>query len=210
MNSQTERFQFAGPGRRASRCCATTPAGRAARHWPSSRIRIRCSAAPWTTRWCRRWRAPSCSAAGPRCASTSAASAPAKARTTKAAAKPQDLLAVVDAGGAAGAAGAGRLFVRRLRHGAARCRRSGRQREIERIVLVGTAASRFPVPPLPPEAHERTLVDPWRAGRHGAAVRRAGLGAAAVTSRYGRSRGRAFLSRTIAASEKPGGAPPPS
>ena len=31
-------------------------------------------------------------------------------------------------------------------------------REIERIVLVGTAASRFQVPPLPPEAHERTLV----------------------------------------------------
>ncbi|MCG2594985.1 alpha/beta hydrolase [Ramlibacter sp. XY19] len=31
-------------------------------------------------------------------------------------------------------------------------------REIERIVLVGTAASRFQVPALPPEAHERTLV----------------------------------------------------
>jgi hypothetical protein len=31
-------------------------------------------------------------------------------------------------------------------------------REIERIVLVGTAASRFQVPALPAEAHERTLV----------------------------------------------------
>jgi alpha/beta superfamily hydrolase len=32
------------------------------------------------------------------------------------------------------------------------------KREIERIVLVGTAASRFQVPALPPESHERTLV----------------------------------------------------
>jgi len=31
-------------------------------------------------------------------------------------------------------------------------------RELERIVLVGTAAARFAVSPLPPEAHERTLV----------------------------------------------------
>ena len=31
-------------------------------------------------------------------------------------------------------------------------------REIERIVLCGTATSRFRVPPLPTEAHERTLV----------------------------------------------------
>jgi alpha/beta superfamily hydrolase len=32
------------------------------------------------------------------------------------------------------------------------------ERQPETIVLVGTAASRFSVPPLPPEAHERTLV----------------------------------------------------
>lgn len=32
------------------------------------------------------------------------------------------------------------------------------QRSIEKIVLVGTAASRFEVAPVPPEAHERTLV----------------------------------------------------
>jgi alpha/beta superfamily hydrolase len=32
------------------------------------------------------------------------------------------------------------------------------QRPAEKIVLVGTAASRFVVPELPPEAHERTLV----------------------------------------------------
>ena len=32
------------------------------------------------------------------------------------------------------------------------------QRPAEKIVLVGTAASRFAVPPLPPEAHDRTLV----------------------------------------------------
>jgi len=32
------------------------------------------------------------------------------------------------------------------------------QRPIEKIVLVGTAASRFEVAPVPPEAHERTLV----------------------------------------------------
>jgi alpha/beta superfamily hydrolase len=31
-------------------------------------------------------------------------------------------------------------------------------REVERIVLVGTAASRFQVPRVPPEAHDRTLV----------------------------------------------------
>jgi alpha/beta superfamily hydrolase len=29
---------------------------------------------------------------------------------------------------------------------------------LEKIVLVGTAASRFDVAPLPPEAHDRTLV----------------------------------------------------
>lgn len=32
------------------------------------------------------------------------------------------------------------------------------QRSMERVVLVGTAASRFTVAPVPPEAHERTLV----------------------------------------------------
>lgn len=32
------------------------------------------------------------------------------------------------------------------------------ERAIERVVLVGTAASRFTVAPVPPEAHERTLV----------------------------------------------------
>ena len=32
------------------------------------------------------------------------------------------------------------------------------ERAIERVVLVGTAASRFAVAPVPPEAHERTLV----------------------------------------------------
>jgi alpha/beta superfamily hydrolase len=31
-------------------------------------------------------------------------------------------------------------------------------RAIEKIVLVGTAASRFAVPPLPPQLHDRTLV----------------------------------------------------
>jgi len=31
-------------------------------------------------------------------------------------------------------------------------------RDVQAVVLVGTAASRFPVPPLPPEAHERALV----------------------------------------------------
>ena len=31
-------------------------------------------------------------------------------------------------------------------------------REVRQVVLVGTAASRFSVPALPPEAHERTLV----------------------------------------------------
>jgi uncharacterized protein len=31
-------------------------------------------------------------------------------------------------------------------------------REVRAAVLVGTAASRFPVPPLPAESHERTLV----------------------------------------------------
>jgi alpha/beta superfamily hydrolase len=31
-------------------------------------------------------------------------------------------------------------------------------RDVQRIVLVGTAASSFQVPPLPPESHDRTLV----------------------------------------------------
>ena len=31
-------------------------------------------------------------------------------------------------------------------------------RQVDKVVLVGTAASRFTVAPLPPEAHERTLV----------------------------------------------------
>ena len=37
-------------------------------------------------------------------------------------------------------------------------RRLWTQREIEKIVLVGTAASRFDVATLPPESHDRTLV----------------------------------------------------
>ncbi len=32
------------------------------------------------------------------------------------------------------------------------------ERDLDRLVLVGTAASRFSVAPIPPEAHERTLV----------------------------------------------------
>jgi hypothetical protein len=32
------------------------------------------------------------------------------------------------------------------------------EREVRSVVLVGTAASRFPVPALPPESHDRTLV----------------------------------------------------
>jgi alpha/beta superfamily hydrolase len=32
------------------------------------------------------------------------------------------------------------------------------QRDVQSIVLVGTAASRFGVPPLPPESHDRALV----------------------------------------------------
>jgi hypothetical protein len=32
------------------------------------------------------------------------------------------------------------------------------EREVRAVVLVGTAASRFQVPPLPPESHDRTLV----------------------------------------------------
>jgi alpha/beta superfamily hydrolase len=32
------------------------------------------------------------------------------------------------------------------------------QRDMKAVVLVGTAAARFTVPPLPPEAHDRTLV----------------------------------------------------
>ena len=80
-------------------------------------------------------------------------------------------------------------------------------RDIRQVVLVGTAASRFSVAALPPEAHERALVV------HGeqddtvplAAVH--GLGAAAVTSCHSRSRGRPFLSRTIAAAQESGRPP---
>jgi uncharacterized protein len=32
------------------------------------------------------------------------------------------------------------------------------ERDVRAIVLVGTAAARFPVPPLPPESHDRALV----------------------------------------------------
>ncbi len=47
-----------------------------------------------------------------------------------------------------------------------------------------------------------------RARRHRAALCRDGLGAAAVTSCHSRSRGRPFLSRTIAAAQKSGRPPP--
>jgi alpha-beta hydrolase superfamily lysophospholipase len=82
------------------------------------------------------------------------------------------------------------------------------QRAVDKIVLVGTAASRFDVQPLPLEAHDRALVHPRRAGRHRVSGLGDGLGAATVAACYGCTRCWALLSRTIAASEKSGGAPP--
>ena len=82
------------------------------------------------------------------------------------------------------------------------------QRPMDKIVLVGTAASRFEVAPLPPEAHDRTLVVHGEAGRHRAAGRGHGLGAAADAACHGDSWGRALLSRTIDPFEASGGPPP--
>ena len=69
----------------------------------------------------------------------------------------QDLLAVID-----GLAPAGPLLLAGFSFGgfitASAVAHLWGQREIERIVLVGTAASRFEVPPLPAEAHLRSLV----------------------------------------------------
>src|SRR6218665_186943 len=150
--------------------------------WPSLRIPIRCSAARWTTRWCRPWRAPSCNAAGRRCVSTSAGSAPAPACMTPAGAScrtcwpspsrwprtaqasalrwPVFRLARLSPAmrwppsGPRGGAGIwGWGFV--ASHGLAALWPQGR---VEHLVLVGLAASRCAAAPLPPEAHLRTLV----------------------------------------------------
>ena len=68
------------------------------------------------------------------------------------------MLAVVAAEAPRRPAGAGRLFVRRLRRQRAPSQALWAARDIEKIVLVGTAASRFEVAALPPRRHERTLV----------------------------------------------------
>ena len=143
-----------------------------------------------------------------RCASTSAASAPAKACTTRGGARLDDMLAVIAPARARRPAGDRRFLVRRLRR--ERCRR---QRSGPRVHARADRAGRhrrlaqFEVPPLPAEAHERALVIHGEARRHRAAVRRDGLGAAAVTSGHGGARGRPFLSRTIAAAQEPRRAP---
>jgi hypothetical protein len=74
---------------------------------------------------------------------------------------------------------------------AAACRPWG-ARDVRKVVLVGTAASRFQVPTLPAEAHERTLVV------HGeqddtVPLQRCWTGRGPSHSRYGRARGRHFF-----------------
>jgi hypothetical protein len=82
-------------------------------------------------------------------------------------------------------------------------------RIIEKLVLVGTSVTRAPAAPIDPEAaHLKTLVVHGEARRHRAAFGRDGLGAPAGTACYGCSRGRPFLSWTIAAAEKSGDSPP--
>jgi alpha/beta superfamily hydrolase len=69
----------------------------------------------------------------------------------------EDLLAVVEA-----TAPSGRLSLAGFSFGAfvtaSAAARLGGHRDIERLVLVGTAASRFAVPPLAAELHQRALV----------------------------------------------------
>mgnify|MGYP003603233374 CR=1 FL=1 len=79
------------------------------------------------------------------------------------------------------------------------------ERSIDKVVLVGTAASRFTVATLPPEAHERTLVIH---GEADAAGRCDGLGPATDTPCHSRARRQPFFPRTIAAAQRLGGAPP--
>ena len=89
-----------------------------------------------------------------------------------------------------------------------RCSALARRATSAQLVLVGTSAAR--VSPCAAAARG--------ARAHAGRARRAddtvplaavhGLGPAAVTSGHGRPRGRAFLSRTIAAAQEPGGAPP--
>jgi alpha/beta superfamily hydrolase len=50
-----------------------------------------------------------------------------------------------------------RLLLRRVRHAQA-LQALWTERDVRALVLVGTAASRFQVPALPPESHDRTLV----------------------------------------------------
>lgn len=124
--------------------------------WPSSPTPIRCSAAPWTTRWCRPWRVPSCSAATAVRFNFRGVGASAGEHDAGVG-EAQDMLSVVrqvaPEGPIALAGFSFGAFV--TSHVLAGLWSEGR---VEKAVLVGTAASRFTVAPVPPEAHDRTLV----------------------------------------------------
>ena len=84
----SERVSIAGPAGPIE-AIAEEPGARAAAATPSCAIRTRCTAAPWTTRWSRPLaRALARRSASRRCASTFAAWARARERSTTAAARP--------------------------------------------------------------------------------------------------------------------------
>ena len=81
------------------------------------------------------------------------------------------------------------------------------QRAIAGAVLVGTAASRFDVPPVPAELHPQTLVVHGEQDDTVPPGVRHGLGAPAVAAGHRGAGRRALLPRTITAAQGPGGAP---
>jgi alpha/beta superfamily hydrolase len=125
--------------------------------WPSWPIPIHCLAAPWTTRWCRPWRAPSPNAAVTTVRFNFRGVGASAGVHDEGRGELQDLLAVVQQ-----VAPQGPIALAGFSFGAfvtshALAALWG-EREVAQAVLVGTAASRFTVAPVPPEAHLRTLV----------------------------------------------------
>ena len=135
--------------------------------WRSLRIPTHCMGAPSPTRWCRPWRVPSSFAAGRPCGSTSVVWVRAGVSTTKGAGSCRTcwrlsahrcltVRCVLPASRLVASSQAGFSFGGFVASQAVAALHG--QRDIQKVVLVGPATSRFGVAAIPDELRQRTLV----------------------------------------------------
>ena len=136
--------------------CGTSPPLRPearAGAWRSLPTHIHFLAAPWTTRSCRRWQRRLCSVAGAPCGSIFVAWVAVPAPTTMGAVNSTTCLL---SSLTARLALAGFSFGAFVACGAVE--RLHTQRAVAQLVLVGVAAGRFAVAPVPAGLHSQTLL----------------------------------------------------